>query len=424
MRAIRWLGRNLSAFILAFILAVVVWVSAVTATDPNQERTFILPVDILGQEANTEIIGAIPDRMELTLFAPGSNLDSLGKDNSTMNAWVDLSGLGEGSFTVPVQYQIPGDIRPVRFVSQSPEAFEIQIEALISATVPILTEVRGDPSLGYQAETPKWSDTQTQISGRSSLVNQVTYTEAILDISGATETIEQTFNLIPRDASGKAILGLDLNPDRITVEQPITLMGGYRNMVVKVMTTGQVAEGYRQTNITVTPANVMLFSADPGLLDQLPGYVETEILDLTGATDDIETVLALNLPESVSVIGDNRVLVLVGVAAIEGSVTLSLQVEIIGLLPGLTAQVAPESVDVIVAGPIPDLENISPVDVRVVVDLTGLASGTYQIQPTVDILPNRLYLQSVSPESVEITIQEPLTPTITPTSDPLQTPTP
>jgi YbbR domain-containing protein len=90
----------------------------------------------------------------------------------------------------------------------------------------------------------------------------------------------------------------------------------------------------------------------------------------------------------------------------------------------LDAQVAPASVDVIVAGPIPDLESISPVDVRVVVDVTGLEIGTYQIQPTVDILPDRIYLQSISPETVEVTIQEQPTPTITSTPDAQQTPTP
>ena len=69
----------------------------------------------------------------------------------------------------------------------------------------------------------------------------------------------------------------------------------------------------------------------------------------------------------------------------------------------------------IIAGPIPDLENLEPVDVRVVVDLTGLESGTYQLQPIVEILPDRIYLQSISPESVEVVIQELPTPTVTPT---------
>lgn len=418
MKAFRWLGRNISAFTLAFVLAIAVWISAVTATDPDQERVFIVPIEALGQEANTEIISELPERMQLTLFAPSSNLDKISKQDDSLSAWIDLSGLGEGIHIIPVQYQIPSDIRPIRVMSATPNQAEIIIEELITATLPINTEIIGEPALGYQAETPQWSAEETTISGRSSLVGQVAYVEAVLDISGATETIEKTNVLVPRDSEGKFVQGVGLDPDRVSVIQPITLKGGYRNMVVKVVTIGQVADGHRQTHITVTPPNIMLFSADPALLDQLPGYVETETLDITDATDDIETVLTLNLLEGISVIGDDHVLVMVGVATIEGSVKISRDVEIIGLLPGLEAQVAPAQVDIIIAGPIPDLENITPVDVRVVIDLTGLEPGTYQLQPIVEILPESIYLQSISPETVEVIIQELPTPTVVPTPTP------
>jgi YbbR domain-containing protein len=419
MSAIRWLGRNLSIFFLAFILAVAVWISAVTASDPNQERRFIVPIDILGQEANTEIISEIPERMELILYAPSSNLDKIEENqNDPISAWIDLSGLGEGGYSVPIHYQITPDIRPIREVSASPRQVEITIEALITTTIPIHTEITGEPALGYQLETPQWSASESTITGRSSAVRQVTSIDAVVDISGASETIEQTIVLVPRDKVGRFVQGVDLDPERVTLIQPITLKGGYRNMVVKVTTIGQVADGFRQTHITVTPPNIMLFSTDPALLDQLPGYVETEVLDINGATDDIETVLALNLPEGISVLGDDHVLVMVGVAALEGSVTLSLDVEIIGLLPGLEAQVAPLQADVIIAGPIPDLEDINPGDIRVVVDLTGLQEGTYQLEPAVEILPESLYSQSISPETVEVIIQTQPTPTPAPTPTP------
>lgn len=422
MSALRWLGRNLSAFILAFILAVIVWISAVTAADPNLERVFIIPIQVLGQEADTEITSEIPERMQLTLYAPRSNLDQIGNNDNPLSAWIDLSGLGEGTHNVPIQYQIPQDIRPIREIAATPNSVEIAIESLITTTIPIIRAVNGEPALGYQVDTPEWSTKEATIFGRSSLVNQIAYTEAILDISGATETIEKSILLVPRDSDGKFIQGVDIDPERVTVLQPITLKGGYRNMVIKVVTIGQVAEGYRQTQITVTPPNVMLFSADPALLDQLPGYVETETLDITGATDDIEISLALNLPEGISVIGDDKVLVMVGVAAIEGSVTLSQEVEIIGLFPEFDAQVAPSQVDIIIAGPIPDLENLTPGDVRVVIDLTGLEPGTHPLQPMVEILPDGIYLQSISPETVEVTIQLLPTPTESPASS--ETPTP
>jgi YbbR domain-containing protein len=414
MKAIRWLGRNLSAFILAFVLAVAVWISAVTASDPNQERAFIIPIEVIGQEANTEILTNLPERLRLTLYAPRSNLDKISQQDDALSAWMDLSGLGGGTHTVSIQYQYPSDIRPIREMAAVPTQVEVTIEELITATIPIITKIEGEPALGYQAEPPQWSTTEITISGRASQVNQVEYTEATLDISGATETIDETIVLVPWDSDGRFVQGVDLNPDRVTVVQPITIKGGYRNMVVKVVMVGQVADGYRQTHITVTPPNVMLFSADPALLDQLPGYVETETLDIGGAVDDIETVLALNLPEGISVIGDNRVLVMVGVAALEGSVTVSKEVETIGLLPGLEAQVSPAQVDIIIAGPIPDLENLTPVDVRAVIDLAGLEPGTYQLQPIIEILPESIYLQSISPETVEVIIQELPTPTPVP----------
>jgi YbbR domain-containing protein len=418
MRAIRWLGKNLSAFLLAFFLGIAVWISAVTATDPNQEQVFEIEIETVGQEENTEIISEIPNIMELTLYAPSSNLDKISRLEDDLQASIDLTGLGEGVHELPIQYQLPTEIRPVREISATPNQVEIIIEELITTTITLNTEIIGEPALGYQAETPLWSDLETTLSGRSSLIRQVAYIEAVLDISGATETIEETFILVPRDSDGRIIQGLDLDPDRVTVIQPITLKGGYRNMVVKVVTIGQVADGYRQTHITVTPPNVMLFSADPSLLDQLPGYVETEILDISDAIDDIETILTLNLPEGISVIGDDHVIVMVGVAAIEDSVTISRDVEIIGLRPGLEAQVAPQQVDIIIAGPIPDLENITPVDVRAVLDLSGLEAGTYQLAPVVEILPDNIYLQSISPETVEVIIQEQPTPTVSPTPNP------
>jgi YbbR domain-containing protein len=187
MKAIRWLGKNISAFLLSFILAIAVWISAVTATDPNQERIFIIPVETLGQEANTEITSELPESLEITLYAPNSNLEKISKQEEGLSAWIDLTGLGEGLHDVPIQYQIPADVRPVRVISATPGQAEIAIEELITATVTINHEIIGEPALGYQAETPLWSNTETTLSGRSSLIRQVAYIEAVLDISGATD---------------------------------------------------------------------------------------------------------------------------------------------------------------------------------------------------------------------------------------------
>ena len=197
-------------------------------------------------------------------------------------------------------------------------------------------------------------------------------------------------------------------------------------MIVRVISLGQVANGYRVTNIFVTPVGVVVFSSDPTLVDNLPGYVETQPIDLTDKTDDFETLTDLNLPSGVTVVGDPKVLVQVSIAAIDSSLAISLPVEIIGLAPGLSASLNPPVVNVILAGPVPILNNLGPTDVRVVVDLGGYQTGTFQIAPTVTILPDQVQQVSLIPASIEITITIAPTPTQTPTGirTPVRTPTP
>jgi YbbR domain-containing protein len=420
MRFLRWLGRNLSTLLLAFILSLIVWGSAVTAADPNQERVYQIPVEVIGQNTSIEVIGSIPDQMLITLFAPRSILDEIQEnDNSTLRAWIDLSDVKPGTHDIPIQYQMPEGFSPVRVVGITPNIVTVTLELLIARTLPIQREILGEPALGYQTGSVEWSHQEVVVSGRSSFVDQVATVAISLDITGANESIEKTLNLVPRDSEGNLVPGVTLLPESISVNQEVTLRGGYRNMVVKVMTTGQVADGYRQTNITVSPPNVMIFSANPTLIDQLPGFIETEFLDLTGAADDIETVLALNLPEGISVIGDPNVLVQVGVAAIEDSIRITRNVEVIGILPELIATVSPETVEVIIFGPIPGLDALTEVDVRVVIDLTEMEPGVYRLKPDVVILPDLIRLQAISPETIEITIIEAeMTPTPAPTSTP------
>jgi YbbR domain-containing protein len=217
----------------------------------------------------------------------------------------------------------------------------------------------------------------------------------------------------------------------VNIQQPIALLGGYRNVIIKVITTGQVAGGYKLVNIFITPPNVTVFSADPNLVNTLPGYVETKPLSLENAKDYIEAYLDLNLPENISVIGDPKVLVQVSIAAIESNVTVSLPVDISGLSPRLIATVAPGTVDVILSGPIPTLNELKPSAIRAKVSLTNLGPGTYTLEPTVELLPPDVRVVSILPPNVQVTIiREPTatptrtrTPTPTPTVTPTVTPT-
>ena len=221
--------------------------------------------------------------------------------------------------------------------------------------------------------------------------------------------------------------GISVHPDTIEVSLPVVQQGGYRDLAVKVLITGKLASGYRLKNITAAPLIVTVFSENLPLIESLPGYVETVPLDLSGASSNIETHLALDLPGGILLIGDQTVSVQIEIVPIEDSRQVSFrQVEVIGLSPGLSAQLSPTTVDVILAGPLPVLNSLQPSDVHVRIDLTGLTLGTYQLTPTIMVAEQGVTVQSILPGTVEVTItkETPTTPTSTPNTTPTPSPTP
>ena len=417
---LRWIFNNLSTLLLSFALAVVVWISAETAANPNIERSRSVPLEVIGLDPNMLIVSEVPSQVRVTLRAPRSVADSLVATENTIRTWVDVAGLEAGTYDLEVKTQIDEAYKPVRLVQVNPEIVTLTLEPLVSLSLPVNLEVSGDPAIGYQKGAAERVPAFVTISGAASQVAQVDEVQATLDISDSRETIETNVPVLALDVAGGPVPGVVVTPDEIRVTQPIFLQGGYRNVIVKVVTSGQPANGYKLTNITVSPLNVVVFSTDPQLVNDLPGYVETEPVNLDGAEDDVDNFVALNLPEGVSVVGDQSVLVQVNIAAIEGSLTVTLPVIPIGLLPTHAAVISPETVDVILSGPIPILDSLNPSDIRVVVDLTDLDLGVYQLEPQVDIIPGRVRVETILPSTVEVEII--IAPTPTPTGIFLPTP--
>ena len=418
---IRWLVTNLRTFLWAFVMALAVWVAAVSAADPDEVRPYPTPiqVEIIGQDPGLVITGDVPKQVELTLRAPSSVWEKLLSGEGDIRAILDLSGLSAGEHTLDIQIQI--STRPVRIISKTPRTATVTLEPLATRTFPVELSISGQPATGYQAGDPVLDPTEITISGPQSQVERVAQVRVPINLAAARENIDQTVTVQPLDENNQIIAGLGLNPAEVSVTLPISQQGGYRDLAVKVVVSGQVASGYRLANISVFPPVVTVFSGDPALVNSLPGALETQPLDLENANDEVTTRLAIKLPEGISLVGDQTVLVRVNISPIQSSLTLSNKtIEVDGLQDGWFAQIAPENVDVILSGPLPLLDTLSPQEVRVVVDVTGLDAGTHQLTPKVDILVSDIVVESILPGTVEVVLSTspPKTPTPAPTSTP------
>lgn len=399
----RSFGTNLRTFLWAFALALAVWISAVTAADPDEIHTLPapVPVEIIGQDPGLVISTDYPKQVEVTLRAPASTWERINADPNSVRAVLDLSGMSNGTHNLQIQVQVSE--RPVRIVSVSPATVTVSLENLVTRTLPIDLNLAGQPAVGYQAGDAILEPMQVTIAGAQSAVDKVERARVAVNLDGIREGIDQSVPVEILDQDSQPVDGLTITPPNAHVTVPVSQQGGYRDLAVKVVVDGQVASGYRLANIQVFPPVITVYSSDPAVVSALPGVVETQPLRLENASNDITTRLELNLPNGVSVVGERTVLIRAGILPIESSLTLSGEpVEITGLPSNLTAQISPTTVDVILFGPLPLLDTLTRQDVHVTVDVTGLEAGTHQLTPKVEVLIADVKVESILPGTIEV----------------------
>ncbi len=406
--------RNLRTFLLALVLGISVWVSAVSAADPNEVQPYPnpIPLQVIGQDPSLVVTSELPSTVEVSLRAPRSVWDSLIAREDSVRAILDLTGLSAGEHTMNVQITV--DRRPYQLVLVNPTTLTVDLESVATQTYPLVLSLAGQPAAGYQAGDASMDLTEVAVSGPESLIQQVGQARVVVNLDGIRESIDESLQIQVVDAQNKALKGLTINPESVRVNIPISLLGGFRDVAVKVIVQGQQAAGYRIENISVFPPVITVSAENPELVNALPGVVETQPLDLQDRHEDVSTRLSLNLPDNITIIGSKTVQVQVNISPIQTSLTLSNQpINIIGLSEGLSAQVFPQSVDVIISGPVPVLDALTSKEITVSVDCKELDVGVYQLEPKVNPLVDNVSVESILPSTVEVVIALPSTATPT-----------
>ena len=423
---VRKLLENLSLFALGLILAVIAWIAAVNEENPLEVKVFPLPiaVDVIGMPTNMVLTDAVSAEASVTIRALALSWSTL--TSSKVHVIADLSDLSAGKHAVPLVGRV--DLADAEILEVSPNEILVELERIIDRTMPIHVQVIGEPAVGYQASQPVASAGSVFVQGPETLVNSLSEIVVRMDMQGQRESLEQSFTLRPMDSSGNTVPDLILDPSTVNVTIAVEQLGGYRDVAVRAILEGKPAAGYRVTNIASSPPILTVFASDPSELSALPGFVETESLDIMGATDDVEARLAVTLPKGISPVGEQAVVVQVSIAPVESSLRIQQQVNITGLGGGLVATVSPDSVDVIMSGPLPILDSMQRDNVKVILDLLNLPVGLHQIAPSVIISgPEVVKPEQVLPEFIQVQIARPTitpTPTHTSTDIPTWTPTP
>jgi YbbR domain-containing protein len=406
---LRELGRvllaQLGTFGLSVLLATIVWVVAVNQQNPLREGRFPpdsgLPIEVVNIPEHLMLVNDLNQRVVLELRAPVDSWQRL--EPTDVRVFVDLAGLEPGLHEVEVHVEIADP--NVRLLSARPDHVTVRLDEVAEKVIPVRVDVVDPTSvpLGYAMRSPVSIPPTVTIRGPRVQVERVERAEAAVFLAGAKTMVDEVRQITLRDEKGRAVSGPRIEPAEVEVQVPIEQRTGYREVAVKAVITGTVAPGFWISGITVQPATVTVVG-NPDVVSQLSGFVESQAIDVTGAQKTIRRRVNLALPADVSLLGEQAVEVTVQIMPVTGGKTIQETPQLRGVGPGLTARVSPASVDVILSGPLNDLQNLSSDQVQVVVDLSGKGKGTYQLEPVVSV-PSSLQVQAVVPAIIEATVE-------------------
>ena len=417
----RRLANTIGTVILSLILALIVWIGATSAENPLVRVERQVAIRMLDQPPDTVIVTRIESNVQARVAVPQNLLDQL--RTGDLEAYVDLAEVPIGTDTdVPVVVQVKR--RGVQVISYTPTSFTVRLERVESRNVPVRPNIIDTPPLGYVAREPLVEPAQVTVTGPAPAVERVAYASLDIWLRGSRETISRALAPTPLDKDGIPVAGVAVTPATVTVKVELAQRANFKPSVpIRVDLRGEVAPLYAVSNISLKPTSVTLVGL-PSVLEGIPGFVETEPVDISDATASISKRVALKLPPGVSVVPESvesdasqMVQVDIEIVPITGGRTMQVPVSPQGLAPQYQATLSPAAVDVLLSGPLVQLQSLTVEEVEATVNLVEVGPGVQVLKPNV-MVPAGVEVKGVVPEAVEVQVTEPeAEPTATPTGD-------
>jgi len=312
---------HVGTILLSILMGLIVWLIAINQENPLIVREF--------PDRITIRLRGLPDTLQpttdlskesvrVTLRAPNSAWLEL--QPVDINAYVDLSGLEPGVHDVPVQVEVANPSVVVTEVQR--EQLRIQLDQVITKTVPVRVEVVDAAAFGYDSLTPIVNPSQVTVRGPSSQVEQIESAETQVNLRSARSQVERIQGVTLTDTARQPVDRVEVEPRLVTIVVPVERWPFRKEVAVRVDLVGQPAPGYVLSTVNLDPATVVL-RGQKEVLDEVPGFVETSPFSVDGAKADLQRTLDLLLPEGVTAFEGDKVLSRLAFRQLKGHARLS-----------------------------------------------------------------------------------------------------
>ncbi|MCX5969970.1 MAG: CdaR family protein [Coprothermobacterota bacterium] len=392
-RIVRALTSNGKLKLLSLLLALFLWVYVVTAEAPQLER--VLPVSVKVENLSEGLTAAqLPPTVSVRLRAPVRM--EIHPENLT--AWVDLKGLGEGSWTVPVSVKpIPG----ATLMETRPDSVNLLLERVETKTLTVEIVYFGQLPQGFTLGLSSTIEPATvSLKGPRSELQKAQRAVAPINLSQVRSQISQTAIVQVVDPEGMTLTGQQAEPSTVNVSIPINLASLFKTVPIRADLRGALASGYLVKQVLVNPS-IATLEGTIDLLDRVSS-LSTLPIPLNGQSADFLTWSNLDLTGlEVLLVDPGPVQVEIRV---EPSGQAQFEIPIVAQGGSDGVRLAPPSVRILAGGPQSVIDGLSAADFTATVQVGGLSPGSHvlwvKVQP-----PPGVFLAQVTTPTVEARIE-------------------
>ena len=303
----RRLTSNLGLKVLAFFIAVFMWLIVVNIDDPVIEKTYTgIPVSVVNEEIVTatnrtyQIVDGTQE-VSVAVSARRSVMEKITAED--IAAVADMKELSLGT-QIPIEVSIQGYRYEKAFTT--PRNLQVKIEDEARSNFPITPTTLGTVREGYVLGELKADPEKVTFRGPESVINSISRVVAEADVSGLSEDAEIEARLILYDVNNnvidQTILANNLGKEGVSVD--VTLYR-IKNVPVKLSTSKiSAADGYKVSAVGVEPREISVTGDEQALAELDEIWIPAEELEMSDLTERTEKIIKVSsyLPEDVMLV--------------------------------------------------------------------------------------------------------------------------
>ena len=373
--------------ILSILVALIIWLY-VENIDPSIIDLNVrdIPVEFIGEEDILEERGLMVSSdknvtVDLTLQGQRNMITSLGRGKG-IRIQVDLSGItttGQHSLEYDIIYPDSVSERNIVVDSANPYRVTVDVVELYKKSITVRGERTGEAADGYMAGEMTFSEDTILVSGEQLAVSNISHALVSVDLTGATETVNQAAPIQLIDFNGDVVDSAELrmSAEAINVSVPILVIKELPLVVDFVSSPGSMEADMPHS---IMPRTITV-AGDSKSISKLDQIVLSQVV-LKEITQNTSYTVPIPIPAgSINLSGETAATVTISSMNLETKTFTVSNLSYINEPPDKTVTVVTNEVDVVLRGPAEELEAIEDFNIRIVGDMTDVtaSNGNYAI---------------------------------------------